>query len=109
MGAPDVRKQALMMRLNFVATRAPTYSVLMNTDFEVNPIYSAAVSGAAIGSLWDGAYWDVDLWAGGRAAFGEWRSVVGLGYALAPSIFLSAQDRTTLASIEYMVKNGGPL
>jgi hypothetical protein len=107
--APTLRKQALMIRLNFIAAAPPTYAVLMNVDFEVNPIISSGAGGGVVGSLWDAAYWDQDFWSGARVAYGEWRSVVGLGYALAPSIFISAEQKTTLASIEYMMKPGGPL
>lgn len=109
LGAPAVLKQMLMIRLNFLASASPAYSVRMNADFEVDPITGAAVSGGTVGSLWDAAYWDEDFWAGSRSAFGEWRSVTGLGFALAPSIFISSEENTTLASIEYMFKQGGPL
>lgn len=109
LGAPTVRKQALMIRLNFLATASPAYSVLMNVDFEVNPITSAVISGQSVGSLWNAAYWNEDFWVGSRAAFGEWRSSTGLGFALAPSIFISSETNTTLASIDYMFKAGGPL
>jgi hypothetical protein len=109
LGAPTVKKQVLMLRLNFLASASPAYSVLMNVDFEVNPIASTPVSGGTVGSLWDAAYWDEDFWAGSRASFGEWRSVTGLGFAVSPSIFISSEENTTLASIEYMYKAGGPL
>jgi hypothetical protein len=109
MGMPTIKKQALMIRLNFIAAARPAYQVVMNVDFEINPIYSSAVSTGTVGSLWDSSFWDADFWSGGVKAYGEWRSVVGLGFALAPSLFLSSQEKTVLASIEYMVKPGGPL
>lgn len=109
LGNPTVRKQMLMLRLNFLATASPAYSVRMNVDFEINPITGAGVSGGTVGSLWDAAYWDEDFWVGSRASFGEWRSITGLGFALSPSIFISSEENTTLASIEYMFKVGGPL
>jgi hypothetical protein len=107
-GAPAVRKRALMIRLQFLAKSVPGYAVRMNVDFEINPITGSPVANTNAGSLWDVALWDVDLWSGGRVAFGEWRSVVGLGYSLAPSIFISSEQQTTLASIEYMTDAGGP-
>lgn len=109
LGAPTIQKQMLMIRLNFLATASPAYSVRMNADFEVDPISSAAIAGGTVGSLWDAAYWDEDFWVGSRSAFGEWRTVTGMGFALAPSIFISSEENTTLASIEYMYKAGGPL
>jgi hypothetical protein len=109
LGQPTIKKQLLMIRLNFLATASPAYSVRMNADFEIDPISSAPASGGTVGSLWDAAYWDTDFWVGSRSAFGEWRSVTGLGFALAPSIFISSEESTTLASIEYMFKTGGPL
>jgi len=106
---PAVRKRALMIRLQFVAKANPGYAIRMNVDFEVNPITGTTVAGGNTGSLWDVALWDVDVWSGGAVAFGEWRSVTGLGYALSPSIFIASQQQTTLASIEYMTDSAGPL
>jgi hypothetical protein len=106
--APAVLKRALMIRLQFLAKSVPGYAVRMNVNFEVNPITGSPVANTNSGSLWDVALWDVDLWSGGRVAFGEWRSVVGLGYSLSPSIFISSEQQTTLASIEYMTDQGGP-
>lgn len=109
LGSPTTQKQMLMMRLQFLSSATPKYAVLMNVNFEVNPIFSSPAGGSTIGSLWDAAFWDQDFWAGGRAAFGEWRSVTGLGFALSPSIFVASLESTTIASIEYMFKPGGPL
>jgi hypothetical protein len=108
LGTPTVQKQALMIRLNFIAQAVPSWSMLMNVDFSVTTLTSTPVAGGEIGSLWDASYWDIDRWAGGAAAYGEWRSVEGIGFALSPSIFVSSNAQTTLASIEYMVKPGGP-
>jgi hypothetical protein len=107
--APAVRKRALMIRLQFLAKANPAYAVRMNVDFEINPITGTPSAGGNTGSLWDVALWDVDVWSGGAVAFGEWRSVTGLGYSLAPSIFISSLQATTLASIEYITDAGGPL
>jgi hypothetical protein len=108
LGAPTVLKQALMIRLNFIAQAVPAWSMLMNVDFSVTALSGTPAASNPIGSLWDAAFWDVDRWAGGAAAYGEWRSVEGIGFALSPSIFVSSNAQTTLASIEYMVKPGGP-
>lgn len=108
LGAPTLQKQALMIRLNFIAQAVPSWSMLMNVDFSVTSLSATPAATTGIGSLWDASFWDVDKWAGGAAAYGEWRSVEGLGYALSPSIFVSSNAPTTLASIEYMVKPGGP-
>jgi hypothetical protein len=108
-GDPRVLKQALMIRCNFLASAVPAYAVLMNTDFQVTSIYGNPAAGSSVGSLWDQAFWDSAFWAGGSASFAEWRSIEGLGYALSPSIFISSLTRTVLASIEYMLKPGGPL
>jgi len=109
LGLPTVVKQALMVRLRFLANANPAYIVQMNADFEVNPIFAAAVAGGSVGSLWNQAFWNQDFWAGGRRAFGEWRSVERMGYSLAPSVYVSSEEKTTLVSFEYMVKPGGPL
>lgn len=108
-GNPAVRKQALMIRCNFLSTVNPAYAVLMNVDFQVGSVLGNAIAGGAAGSLWDQSYWDQAFWAAGALSFAEWRSIEALGYALAPTIFISAQQRTVLASIEYMMKPGGPL
>lgn len=108
LGAPTVQKQALMLRLNFIAQAVPAWSLLMNTDFSVTSLEATPAATSSVGSLWDASYWDKDKWAGGAAAYGEWRAVEGIGFALSPSIFVSSNAQTTLASIEYMVKPGGP-
>lgn len=105
---PSVLKHALMIRVSFLARMPPAYNVAMNVNFEVNPINSTAPAGETAGSLWDQSFWDVDLWAGGRTASAEWRTVGALGYALSPSLFISSDVATTVTSIEYMMKQGGP-
>jgi hypothetical protein len=109
LGAPTVKKQLLMMRLSFLARANPSYAALMNVDFEVDQLSLTPTAGGTVGSLWDSSYWNQDFWAGGRRSFGEWRSVEALGFAIAPSVFISSEEATTLASIEYMYKMGGPL
>jgi hypothetical protein len=106
---PGVRKRALMMRAQFLAKASPAYSVRINTDFELTPVGGTTVGRGNVGSLWDVALWDKALWSGGKKAYGEWRSVSGMGYALAPSLYISSTEATTLASIEYMTDSGGPL
>lgn len=108
-GDPSVLKQALMMRVSFLARVPPAYALAMNVDFEVSPVQGSVPSGGSTGSLWDQSFWDVNLWAGGRTSSAEWRTVEGLGYALSPSIFISSDVTTTLTSLEYMMKAGGPL
>jgi hypothetical protein len=109
LGSPEVRKRALMFRPQFLTGSSVGWSARMNVDFSVNPIGGTPVTTPPSGSLWDASFWDQALWSGGRAAAGEWRSVTGLGFSLAPSLFISSSSRTTLASLEYMVDAGGPL
>jgi hypothetical protein len=106
---PAVRKRALMIRLQFLAKANPNYSVRMNADFELSPIGGVTVGRGSVGSLWDVGLWDQAVWAGGKTASGEWRTVRGMGYSLAPTLFLSTTQSTTLASLEYMNAMGGPL
>lgn len=108
-GNAAVRKRALMLRLQFIAKASPAYSVRMNRDFELSPIGGTTVGRGNVGSLWDVAFWNQAIWSGGRIAFGEWRTVRGIGYALAPSVYISSTQATTLASLEYMTDAGGPL
>lgn len=108
-GNPGVLKRAGMIRCNFLSSQSPGYAVSMNVDFQVGTSTTAPVIGAAVGSLWDASYWDQAYWNGGAASYAEWRSVEGLGYALAPTILVSSLQRTVLASIEYMNTAGGPL
>lgn len=108
-GNPSVRKQATMIRCNFVSNSAPAYSVLMNIDFQVDSIFGNTIAGQTTGSLWNQAFWNQANWSGGSASFAEWRSIEAFGFALTPSIFISAAQRTVLASIEYMMKPAGPL
>ncbi|GAB3773754.1 hypothetical protein GCM10028796_46740 [Ramlibacter monticola] len=108
-GDPTVLKQALMMRVNFLASSSPSYVLHVNRDFAVQPPPSAPALAGAVGSLWNHAMWDAAFWAGAIAAFGEWRSVEAMGFALAPTIYVASEQGATIANIEYMVKPGGPL
>lgn len=108
-GSPTVLKQALMCRVNFLSNQSPGYALQMNTDFAANLIGTTPVPGSTAGSLWDQSFWDQAYWAGGRSAFGEWRSVEALGYSLTASVYVSANQPTTICNIEYMMKAGGPL
>ncbi len=109
LGAPAVKKQMLMCRLQFLTGATPNYSFLMNVDFNVTSQAQAPAVGSAVGSLWNQSFWNQDYWSGGSVSYGKWRSAVGLGFAFSPSIFISSLDSMTLASIEYMFKVGGPL
>lgn len=108
-GAPAQVKRAQMVRCQFLAKAIPGYSVRMNVDYEINPVTGAPIGSKEAGSMWDLSMWDHALWSGGRSASGEWRTVAGMGYALAPTIFLATMAQTTIASIEYMTSAGGPL
>lgn len=109
-GDPTLIKQALMMRVSFLSRTQPAWAAVMNVDFQVTPITTAVPSGETGGAVWDGGLWDISLWAGGRSAFAEWRTVGGpcLGYALAPSLFVASDSPTTITSFGYMMKAGGP-
>jgi hypothetical protein len=108
-GNPTTLKQALMCRVNFLSNADPGYVISMNVDFALQAPDSAPTPGTFIGSLWDASFWDAAFWVGARGAFGEWRSIEGLGYSLAPSIYIATQTPTTIANIEYMLKGGGPM
>lgn len=108
-GQPAVRKQAQMIRCNFLSNISPAYAIQMNVDFQLSAMTGTQVSGNTVGSLWNQSFWDQAYWSGGTASFAEWRSIEALGYALAPTIFISALQKTVLASMEYMMKPGGPL
>lgn len=107
-GDPTRLKQALMMRVSFLSRSPPTWQVVMNTDFQVSPVNGSVPSGTTVGSMWDASFWDASYWAGGRTASAEWRTVGAIGYALSPSLFIASDVQTTLTSLEYMMKLGGP-
>lgn len=108
MGDPSVIKQALMIRVSFLSSVPPSYTVMMNVDFGVSPVSGSVPSGATLGAMWDAAFWDVSYWAGGKTNSAEWRTVSGIGYSFAPSLFIATDVSTTITSIEYMMKTGGP-
>ncbi len=107
-GDPTVQKQALMMRASFLARTPPAYAIQMNVDFSVSPVQGSTPAGASTGALWNQAFWDVSYWAGGRSNSAEWRTVGAIGFALSPSLFIASDTTTTLTSLEYMMKPGGP-
>jgi hypothetical protein len=106
---PAVMKRAQMFRPQFVAKAIPGYNVRFNVNYEINPLNATPHGVRSIGSLWDLAAWDSGLWSGGKTAAGEWRTVKGIGYALAPTLFISTMAPTTLVAMEYMTDSGGPL
>lgn len=108
-GAPDTIKQALMVRPTFLSAGQVSYSIRMNVDFDVGSEVITPIEQDLVGALWDQARWDQSKWAPAFQTSSEWRAVEGIGYALAPSIFVSSQTRCVLASIAYMLKPGGPL
>jgi len=108
-GSPDVIKQALMIRPTFLAAGPVSYTVSMNVDFEINTDQLTPIDQDVVGALWNQATWDKSHWAPDFKTSSEWRGVEGLGYALAPSLFVSSQTRCVLASIAYMMMPGGPL
>ena len=108
-GDPALLKQALMLRVNFVANIDPGYVITMNTDFTLEIPSAAPAPGSSVGSLWGQSFWDKATWAGSAGSFGQWRSVEAMGYALTPSIWVASELPCTIASIEYMLKQGGPI
>lgn len=108
-GDPVAVKQALMSRVNFLSNADPGYIIKMNTDFSVQAPGQAPTPGHLVGSLWNQAMWNQDFWIGGKQAFGQWRSVEGMGFALSPTIYVASEQPCTIANIEHMVKAGGPL
>lgn len=108
-GDPGVLKQALMMRVNFLSLAKPAYVVSVNTNFAVRPPEASPSPGQFSGALWDQSFWDQNYWAGAVVSFGEWRSVEGMGYSLAPSIYVASEQPCTIANFEFMLRNGGPM
>ena len=107
MGDPGTLKQALMTRVNFVGNAEPGYVITMNINFALQAPGAAPTPGSFVGSLWNQSFWNQDFWVGAKGAFGEWRSVEGLGYSLAPSFYVASEQPCTIASIEHMLKIGG--
>jgi len=108
-GAPDVVKQAEMLRAVFLSRGAMSYEVRMNADYFIAPASLTPIEQEPSGALWDHAQWNHARWATAMTSLFEWRGVEGLGYALAPTLFVSSKGRTVLTAIEYMMKAGGPL
>ena len=80
-GAPGRLKRFTMARPLLLSDGAPGVAMIMNVDFEDQaPLSEPYYSGAA-GSLWNVAFWDVDLWAGALLTKRNWQSLFAVGYA----------------------------
>lgn len=108
-GAPDVLKQALMIRPVFLTRGALSWDVRMNVDYYIAPGSLTPLEQEAEASRWDSAIWDQSQWAASLRSAYEWRGIEGLGYALAPTLFVSSKGSTVLTALEYMMRAGGPL
>lgn len=108
-GNPDVIKQALMMRPTFLSSGPVAYTCYMNVDFYLRTDTVTPIPRPPLGPVWDQARWEQAFWAPDFVSSYEWRNVSGMGYALAPTIYVSSQNRIVLASIEYMLRPGGVL
>lgn len=108
-GSPDVIKQAVMVRPVFLASAVMSYALRMNVDYYIQPGSVVPVETDPDASRWDSAIWDADKWGASTVGRFQWDSVEGIGYALAPTLFVSAKTRCVLTAIEYMMKPGGPL
>jgi hypothetical protein len=108
-GAPDIQKQALMVRPMFLSGGTLSYTVLMNMDFQVSTRSLPPIETNPVGSLWDAATWDKDYWTPPITSHYEWRAVEGLGYSMTPTLNVSTRSRTVLTALEYMYIPGGPL
>ena len=108
-GSADVVKQAVMLRPVFLTGGGLAYLARMNVDYYIAPDVLAPVEVDPSFARWDSAIWNKDKWSASVTSSFDWVSVEAIGYALAPTIYVSSQSRTVLAAVEFMMKAGGPL
>jgi hypothetical protein len=107
--SPGRQKNFLMVRPTFLAVDRPGVSVQMNTDFTFLGSSSTPSFPAPSGSLWDTSNWDVARWAGSVNTYRQWISVSGIGFCGAANFKTVTAGDCQLASIDYMMEDGGPL
>lgn len=107
--APGRQKIAHMVRPTFLSVDAPGVVVQINTDFAFTTPASTPAFPAPTGSTWNNANWDAARWAGALQTFQQWLGVTGVGFALSANFKTVTAGDTQLASIDYMIEDGGPL
>jgi hypothetical protein len=107
--SPGRNKNYLMVRPTFLSVDRPGVVAQMNTDFTFQGAASTPSFPAPSGSLWDVSKWDVAQWAGALKTYQQWLGVNGVGFAGSLNLKTVTAGDTQLASIDYMLEDGGPL
>lgn len=109
-GAPVSQKQFVMVRPSFVSEEAPSVLMSMSVDFNpVDPTGTPTFSSTPEGATWGSGIWGVSTWGGALKSYAEWSSVGAIGFSGALSMATICLGDTTMTSISYMLKPGGPL
>lgn len=108
-GTPALQKQFLMARANFLSVTEPGSAVSIAANYaladrNVFPAYNVRSV-----AKWDVAVWDAAKWSSGPRNFGKWVGVGAVGYAGSAVVQTACSGDTVLASIDYMLRSGGPL
>ena len=77
-GAPALRKQAMFARPAFLTQGQLSYSIVCRFDYDQTPGPPAPGFVPELGSLWDTAVWDLDVWGGGVTTYEVNQQVVGV-------------------------------
>lgn len=96
LGAKSRRKQVRLMRpiLQTTFTTDPAFQILADYDSALNGPPSAA-STSTSAATWDGSLWDTAKWPGSVVRSASWKSLTGLGTAIAPVMQLSVSTTDT--------------
>jgi len=105
---PGILKTFHAARLIFIAPAAPSVSIRMNTQFNIQAAPGSPSFTPSSGSRWDVAKWDEGVWAGADATFEVWAGITGVGYYGSLRMNLRGLPGTAFSAAHILFVNGSP-
>lgn len=108
LGNRQNNKHTKFVRPTIQSNATPAVKMRVVPNFELNR-YNASPSASSVvaGSVWDGAEWDVDIWAGTSNVYRPWISANVLGYAFSWQLRASTATSFGLSAVDYVWETGG--
>lgn len=107
-GSPGLLKIFQAARLIFIAPAAPSVSIRMNTQFNIQAAPGSPSFTTPSGSRWDVALWDSGVWAGADATFEVWAGITGVGYYGSLRMNLRGLPGTAWSAAHILFTPGSP-
>lgn len=113
LGNGAATKNVHMARPTILASVPVSPQISISTDYVVTlPLPPSVAPALSEGSIWNAAIWNVSSWAEApsRRRDGDWQSVAGTGYSIAPNLQLSisgsVEPEIELVQVDLMYETG---